>query len=268
MTFPQVVRRPPRALVGALVLGLVGPAGAFHRHTPALTVITTGGDTDLPHLPSQGRRLFALVEGSEIVTYSPYSTAGLGTPLAPGSAPGVSFTGRTIAFEANPDPFARGLPGQQIVLSQDGELIPGPPDPSGTSANPSLDKRGTTLAFESRGDLTNVGTPGDLIDRVYAYSREVLTLVSRGSGTSGNAMLSAKRGLIAFESTSDPVTGADTGVTQVWLGSTGTAHHGRRCVEQRPQHVGRRASGRVYQPGGPRDGRDGHRGLAGLRVRQ
>src|SRR5262249_24812837 len=43
---------------------------------------------------------------------------------------------------------------------------------------------------------------------------------SQGTGTSRNPVLSARNGLIAFESSSDPKTGADTGIAQIWVGST------------------------------------------------
>jgi hypothetical protein len=206
----QITRpQPSRTLVTLLLLGLAGSAGAFHRATPPLVVLTTSGDTDLPRVPSQGRRLLALAAGQEIVTLLPFQTQSEATPLGVGVDPAVAFTGHVVAYTA---------PDGQIALSKNGNPIGGVPDASGTSTNPSLDKRGETLVFESAGNLTNLLTP-DVVNRVYVrYKDGTLALVSSGSGWSGSAMLAAKGGLVAFESTSDPVMGVDTGTKQVWVG--------------------------------------------------
>jgi hypothetical protein len=216
--FAQLVRGPIELLVCCLALGLPSSAGAFHRQTPPLTVLTTSGDTDLPRLPSQGRRVLALAHDQGIVMLWPFSTQAEATPLAAsGGDPAVSVTGKAIAWEESDDPLGLGLPGSQIVLWQRNQPPSVPwTDPSGTSANPSLDKRGT-LVFESAGDLTHLGTPG--VNRVYALFRNgTLSLVSSGSGWSGHAMLGTKLWLVAFESTSDPLTGGDTGTKQIWVG--------------------------------------------------
>jgi len=217
MAVKQITRRPSRMLAGVLLLGLAGSAGAFHRETPPLVVLTTGEDTDLPRVPSQGRRLLALAEGQGIVTLTPFLTQDAATPLtAVGADPAVSFNGRVVAYETDDDPL--NLPGRQIVKWTYGTLSTPIVDMSGTSANPSLDKSGRTLVFESAGNLTNLATP-DVVNRVYVrYKDGTLALVSSGSGWSGHAMLGAKRGLVAFESTSDPVTGVDNGTEQIWVG--------------------------------------------------
>src|SRR5262249_29777225 len=46
--------------------------------------------------------------------------------------------------------------------------------------------------------------------------------LSRGSGTSRNVVVGAKHDLVAFESTSNPTTGADTGIAQIWIGNVVT----------------------------------------------
>jgi Tol biopolymer transport system component len=206
-----------------LAVALSGPAVAFHSQSPNVAAITTAGDTDLPRVPSQGRRTLALAQGQEIQRYLPFETPGSqGTQLSTsGAGPAVSYNGRTVAWGANDDPLQLGLPGWQIMLEQDGVLTVAVTDPSGSSANPSLDKRGKTLVFESQGDLTSTGTLG--VNRVYVRDKNgLVTLASTGLGTSGNAMVSAQVGLLAFESTSNPVTGADTGVTQIWAGRVGS----------------------------------------------
>jgi len=197
---------------------LASSARAFHRQTPPLVVLTTGGDTDLPHVPSQGRRLLALADGTGgIVTLFPFRTQDAATSLAAaGTNPAVSFTGGVVAYDTDADPLTTGLPGSQIVLWRKGTLSAGAADPSGTSVNPSLDKSGRMLVFESAGGLA--GPPAG-VNRVYVRDkRGNLAVVSSGSGWSGHAMLGAKRGVVAFESTSDPTTGVDTGTTQIWVG--------------------------------------------------
>src|SRR5262245_1562508 len=92
------------------LLGIASAASAFHRQTPPLTVITSSGDTDLPRLPSQGRRLLALNQGTDVVTLLPFTSQGLATPVAAGDQPAVAFNGRTLAFAASGDLLARGLP--------------------------------------------------------------------------------------------------------------------------------------------------------------
>jgi hypothetical protein len=204
-------------LLGAAMAAAV-PARAFHRETPPLVALTTDGDTDLPRIPSQGRRSLALWTPGGVVSLLPFHSGSEATPVAAsGAEPAVAFNGRTFAWQEDDDPLGRGLPGSQIVLKQDKSTDIPIADASGTSRNPSLDKRGGVLAFESAGDLTDVGAAG--INRVYVLDKNgVLTLASQGSGDSGRAMVSAKGKVIAFESTSDPATGADTGVTQLWVG--------------------------------------------------
>ena len=203
--------RLPLALVLA-VLGVVTPATAFHRVTPPVTSITTSGDTNLPRVPSQGRRSLVLAEGGQIAMYMPFSPGSGRTVLSSaGSEPAVSLSGRMIAW--------RGADGR-IALAFNGNQGPGVADPSGTSDRPSLDKAGTTLAFDSAGGL-GLGAAG--VRRVYVRDRSgILKLVSMGSGTSQKAMLSAKAGIVAFESTSNPTTGVDTGISQIWVARLST----------------------------------------------
>lgn len=195
-----------RLTLALAVLGGLTPAAAFHRKTPPVTPITTSGDTNLARVPSQGRRSLVLVEGGEIVVYMPFSPGSGRTVLSnAGSEPAVSLSGRMIAW--------RGADGR-IALAFNGDAGPGMPDASGTSDNPSLDKKGSTLTFDSAGDL-GLGAAG--VRRVYVHDRSgFLRLISMGSGTSQKAMVSGKGGLVAFESTSDPATGANTGTSQIW----------------------------------------------------
>jgi len=208
-------------LVWTLVLGLSGTALAFHRQTDAVVPITTTGDSDLPRVPAQGRRAMTLAQPDGLFSYLPFITGSGRTLLATtGAQPAAAYDGRTFGWETTADPAGTGLPGWQIVLVRDGVFTAPFPDPSGTSHRPSMDKRARTIAFESDGDLTNVGGPG--VRRVYVRDRfATLTLASTGVGWSGNAMVNAKGKYVTFESTSNPATGADTGVRQVWGGAVG-----------------------------------------------
>ena len=196
-----------RLVLALAVLGGLTPAVAFHRKTPPVTPITSSGDTNLPPVPSQGRRSLVLVEGSEIAAYMPFSAGSGRTVLSNvGSDPAVSLSGRMIAW--------RGADGR-IALAFNGDQGPSLADASGTSDHPSLDKKGNTLVFDSAGDL-GLGAAG--VRRVYVRDRSgVLKLLSMGSGTSQKGMVSGKGGVVAFESTSSPNGGADTGIAQIWV---------------------------------------------------
>jgi len=200
------------------VLGGSTPAAAFHRKTPPVTSITTSGDTNLPRIPSQGRRSLPLVESDGIWVYMPFSTGSERTLVSTsGTQPATSTLGRTMTWRTTAG---------QIAITFNGDPLVGPSDPSGTSDNPSVDKRGTTMAFDSAGDLTNVGVPN--VRRVYVRDRfGTLTLLSKGLGTSRKPVLSTKRGIVAFESTSDPTTGADTGISQIWIARLNALPAGR-----------------------------------------
>src|SRR5262249_2741073 len=155
----------------------------------------------------QGRRSLPLVESDGVWVYMPFAkTSGRQLVSFTGSQPSTSLSGRTISWRTTDG---------HIALAFNGAPLTGPTDASGTSDDPTLDKRGTTVAFGSAGGL-GLGAAG--VRRVYVRDRfGFLTLVSSGSGSSRKAMVSAKRGVVAFESTSDPITGVDTGISQIWV---------------------------------------------------
>ena len=209
-------------------IALVGlsarPAAAFHKQSPTIIPLTLGGDTDLPRLPSQGRRAIALALGDEgqtqIVRLLPFKTGPLATILegiGNNGHPSTALNGRSFAWHSDADPFAHGTPGTQVFLNVKGELVQAAIDPSGTSRNPSLGKRGRLVAFESEGNLAAGGNAG--ARQIFLRDRDGFLLqVSSGVGTSSNPMLSAKHRRICYQSTSDPSTGADTGINQVFVG--------------------------------------------------
>jgi Tol biopolymer transport system component len=204
---------------------LAAPALAHHRQTPAVLALTTDGDTALPRLPAPGRTtvVLALPGGPDtaITALKPYKTPLQVTSIAltgDNQNPAVSFTGTVVAYDSTADPAGTGNPGRQIVIARSGVSLAGPTDPTGTSANPTVDVSGQRVAFESTGDLANTGNVGHLQVFLMQPTGGVQQM-SVGVGASRNAALSARRGWLAFESTSAPVDGSDTGIEQIWLGT-------------------------------------------------
>ena len=142
------------------------------------------------------------------------------TPVsAGGNNANPAASPRAIAFDSDGDPLASGDPGRQVFVRAGGALLQMTHDPTGTSANPALNYFGNLLAFESAGDLAGRGSLGT----VQVYLRDAdggpVVQLSRGQGTSRNPSLSRGGTTIAFDSTSDPATGIDTGISQIWLSS-------------------------------------------------
>jgi hypothetical protein len=219
------MKRPRRLVaLGLLVAGAITPALAHHRQTPEILRYTSSGDTELPRLPSLGRTTIVFpIEsgtGTQIVTVQPYKDPSLLKPIGPvgdNKNPSISFSGGVVAWDTTADPMNTGLPGRQIALAKRGTLIAGPADPSGTSENPSLDVTGARVAFESTADLGGTSNPS--MKQVFLRGPGgVITQISTGIGSSTKPVLSPKKHLITFQSTSDPQTGLDTGVSQIWLG--------------------------------------------------
>jgi Tol biopolymer transport system component len=207
---------------------VAGPAAAHHRQTPEVLALTTSGDADLPRVPPTGRKAlsFAMPDGADtkIVVVKPFHDPGAQDVITQSGLndnPAISFTGTALAWDTDDDPLSLGLPGRQVVFERKGILLPAALDESGTSRNPAVDKAGIRVAFESTADLANSGNQG--AQQVFVRQPSgVVIQASRGVGTSGNAVLSNRRRLLAFESTSHPQTGADTGVFQIWVGDGAT----------------------------------------------
>ncbi len=213
---------PPILFVAALAIS--APALAHHRQTDAVVPLTTSGDTPLPRQPTPSKKTLVLsVEwgsGHRVVSLSPWRdrrNPTAQTLVAESGAhanPVVSASGRVFAFDSASDPLGLGLPGRQVIAALRRDRIQVSEDPTGTAVNPGIDGVGRRIAFESTADLTGTGTPG--ARRVYVREGDgSVRLLSQGSGTSRNPVLSPKRNLIVFESSSDLVTGADSGVAQI-----------------------------------------------------
>jgi hypothetical protein len=67
-----------------------------------------------------------------------------------------------VVWDTADDPLGLGLPGRQLVMSQQGSLTLTAltKDPTGTSSNPAVDVLGRNIAFESTGDLATTGNAG------------------------------------------------------------------------------------------------------------
>lgn len=214
------------ATLTLLAFALASPAAAKHRQTAPVTPLTVSGDTPLPRTVSPAKRILTLGVGTagnqRIITVSPFIDPTSPAQLAPvgdNANPAISYTGHAVAWDTTEDPLGTGLPGRQVVGQINGILTQISNDPSGTSANPSLDTVGRTVAWQSQGDLAGENPSGAL--QIFVKDRFAqLRQMSSGNGSSRNVVLSARKDWIAFESTSHPVTGVDTGLSQIWFGNT------------------------------------------------
>ena len=99
----------------------------------------------------------------------------------------------------------------------------------------------------------------------------LITQVSTGLGASTNPVLSPKKHLLAFQSTSHPQTGLDTGVSQIWLGgidrdAAGGADHERARQQHESVVLRRRRRHRVREPRGSRRRPERHGRAADLHL--
>jgi Tol biopolymer transport system component len=219
--------RTVRPAIWLLLASLLAaaPAAAHHRQTPAILALTTSGDTPLPRVAAAGKKSLTLAVKSgadtQVVGISVFKTPDQPTVVeASGNNanPAISYTGMSFAWDTTSDPLNLGLPGHQVVLNLNGALLPVSNDPTGTSQNPSLDTVGLRVAFESEGDLANTGNPAGKRQVFLRNSDGSIVQKSRGLGTAKNPIVSAKRRLLVFESTTNPADDTDSGVSQIWLG--------------------------------------------------
>jgi hypothetical protein len=209
-----------RAWLALALLLAASPVIAHHRQTPPVVAFSVSGDDELPRGVVTGGTI-ALARtrdsGHEIVRFQVGRLA-----TVPVSAAGdcrnatVSGSGGTVAWDTDGDPLGSGDPGRQIITQVGSELVQATHDPTGTSIRPTLNRTGRVLAFESEGDLAGTGNAG--ASQVFVRDQSgSMSQVSRGRGASHNAALARGPLMVAFDSTSDPVTGDDTGVAQIWL---------------------------------------------------
>jgi len=200
-------------------LAAAAPAAGHHTGTPPIVRLTLSGDTTLPRAPAFGDTLaFAPDSGPNIYSLHLFSRPTILMLVSAGgnSANPSAAIARSVAFDSDGNPLGSNDPGRQIFVRDGGLLEQLTHDPSGTSANPAVNLRGNRVGFESAGNLAGQNGSGAL--QVYFQDGDgSVVQLSRGQGTSRNVSLSRSGGTIAFESTSDRVTGLDTGVSQIWL---------------------------------------------------
>lgn len=199
-------------LLGVLTLVAVAPVRAHHRQTPAALQITHSGDNEWPRLAALGDRLvFARAvppKGRQIFQRQSDRRSYIQITYAGDNANPTAALGRNvIAWDSDADFLFSGDPGRQIFVCINGMLAQVTHDPTGSATNPSLNGPGTRVAYESQGQIfvrLLVGTTPPM-------------QVSTGNGAARNPVYARGGSRLAFESTSDPVTGDDTGVSQIWI---------------------------------------------------
>jgi Tol biopolymer transport system component len=205
------------AVLLVLSLGAV-PALGYHLQTPPIVALTQSGDSTLPRLATSGRRLVVALDtnGRQIFlqdrrdnnTLNPITTQG------DNDNPTVNQNGHIVAWDSDCSLLGCADPGRQIFLL-DKTVTQVTHDPTGTSVNPALSGRGSTMAFESTGDLASTGNAGTR--HVFRRLADgTLTQISSGNGPSRNAALDKNGRILVYESTND-LSGNDTGTYQLWL---------------------------------------------------
>ena len=222
----MVVGSPARVLIAfALVASTYGASHAIHRHTPPVVRVTQSGDFTLPRLPVFGQTLLVSVgnPGARNIFGIRVRDLDLGLSLEPLSSGGdntnpIGGRGtRLFAWDTTGSPY----PGRQLELRSTFSNFPAFfNDPTGTSTNPSVSRKASAIAWESRGDLAGTGMNSGRQIFFLRRSDPRVQQLSRGRGESRNPALGGNDGVVAFDSTSDPVTGADTGMPQLWLSRT------------------------------------------------
>jgi len=207
----------------ATVAGVV-PAAAHHRVTPPIVRFSSAGDQRPPRVASFASSLALVIDGqitrfewnTHARTYIAKPVTSSGNNANASLAKNGYLTWDTDTdFDGGDDPArqiffqkARGLPFVQLLT-----------DLSGTGVNGAVDGKGKKVAFESSGGLTNIATLGT--QHVYVRNAAgLLTQVSVGTGVSRNATLAKNNSLVVFESTSDPDTGDETTIEQIWIADT------------------------------------------------
>jgi len=209
---------PARVLALALAIACLHAATvqAHHRQTPPLVQITTDGDNTLPRVPCKGGTLaFAAgAPGAKQLYAVKIRTPSVVTPLTStgdNDHPAISQSGQVVAW----DVAATGG-GRQVAMSARGPVPIVLGESAATTANPAVDLAGRRVVFESDGNADGATVPG--VARIFLRDNKgVVRRLSPGDGPSHNPTMGRDEQVIAFDSTSDIVTGADTGIPQVWL---------------------------------------------------
>jgi hypothetical protein len=212
------------AAVGALLAGT--PAAAHHRQTPAAVLLTPSGDAGLARHAAAGRAgVGATLDGGATVLVVSAFRGTTPRTFAGGTTgdPSLAYNARVIAWTTTGDPFASGLRGTHVVLATRSGIREVIADPSGTSHDPAIDRFATAVAWDSTGDLAGTGNAGARQVFVRDVAGGPVRQVSRGVGTSRHAAVGMRGRIVAFDSTSDAQSGADSGLAQIWVARAATS---------------------------------------------
>ncbi len=199
-------------MLGAAALAVAGtfaPARAHHRQTPPIVQVTTDGDAEWPRIPSLGDRIAYAKNtghGHQIFQRQRDRRSWLQlTNQGDNANPTVAIPNSILAWDSDANFLNEpGFSGRHVYLQQQGMRID-----VGPGANPSLNGPGTRLAFERGGQVLYWTFDGSIVQ------------VSNGRGVSRNPAYGRGGSRLVFESTSDPATGDDTGVSQIWVALPG-----------------------------------------------
>ncbi|HLK11919.1 MAG TPA: hypothetical protein VKW76_11100 [Candidatus Binatia bacterium] len=207
------------------LLGALTPAWAHHRQTPPIVRMSPSEDAvdfALPRVPSFDGALGLLGpagvdEQLILVRLYPIASDAVLEATGDNRNPAVALNGAAIAWDSDSDPLGTGAVGRQVYYHNGASIVQLSHDPTGTSANPAVSGSGQWVAFQSAGDLAGTGASGVtqiFLAQVFAGT---LVQVTSGAGPSTNPALDRLAKSLAYESTTDPGTGLDTGLAQVWL---------------------------------------------------
>lgn len=199
-----------------LIAAGVAPAAAHHRQTPAVVQLSTStADNALPRVAPSGPAVVWAEgpTGNRSVYEIKLAKFAVKIPLSttPGDnrLPTTTQTGKYTVWENDPGSSVTGafVNSKGVVSS----LVAFP------AGNPAVTGLGTRVYFEANEDL-DIYNPNPTHARqvFHRFKDGSVKQISRGDGTSGNPVAPKTNGFVAFDSTSDPVDGHDTGIPQIW----------------------------------------------------
>jgi len=195
----------------SLLLGTALPASAHHRQTPPIVQFTFSGDNTLPRLANASERLVVSLEtdnGHQIFQrQNDRRSFKQLTNVGDNENPSESRNGYVVAWDSNQNLVGQpNFVGRQVFVLNNGQLMQLSDDPTGTAINPTVNGSGKQIAYETQGQIVEQDVNHDLMQ-----------VLSTGKGKAHNPSFGRAGGRITFDSTSDPITGADTHVAQVWV---------------------------------------------------
>ena len=207
------------ALALMALAALARDTRAMHRQSPPAALVSVStADNSFPRVPPTGpaltwsegpigSRTVFQVKLSDLLTHVQVSNTS-------GDNYNASSTrvGRYEVWENDP---GTGIPALYFDDRHvEAPLIPVP------ASNPAVTGLGNRVFFESTEDLDFINPNPTNARQVFQRSKDGnIHQVSRGEGTSRNPAVTKGSAIVAFQSTSDPTDGHDTGIPQIWLGN-------------------------------------------------